>query len=276
MENKTSQTPATQTPQQANIAKMRAVLDNVSIKKQFENALGKESAPFIASVMEIYSSDSNLTVCDPNLVIREALKAAVLKLPVIRSLGQAYIIPYKKKGIPTPTFIIGYKGLVQLAIRSNQYRTINADVVYDGELQKVDKISGEIAFEGKKKSDKVIGYFAYIELKGGFTKTLYMTKENIDAHAKKYSKVWGHKDGLWETNYDEMALKTVLRNLLSKWGLLSVEMISYLEQGDDIALNDIKDEEPDHNGKKVITTDVTFEEVNTKETAPIEEEGPGY
>jgi len=285
--NAQSQPPAIQpTPTQTNIARMRSVLDNVSIKKQFENALGKESAPFIASVMEIYSSDSKLIACNPDLVVKEALKAAILKLPVIKALGHAYIVPYNKNvkkddgtwgKVAIPTFIIGYKGLIQLAIRSGQYETINADVVYKGELQLVDKISGEIAFKGNRTSDDIEGYFAYFKLLNGFSKTLYMSKDNLEAHAKKYSKTWGLKDGVWETNRDEMALKTVLRNLLTKWGLLSIEMISVVAQDEDFNEDEEHKNEPGGNGKSLIATDVQYEDVNaTPKEAEVKEEDPGY
>jgi recombination protein RecT len=249
-------TPAQQTPQQANIAKMRAVLDNINVKKQFQNALGEASGPFIASITEIYSSDTSLTACDPNLVIKEALKAATLRLPVIRSLGHAYIVPYKRKGVPIPTFVIGYKGLIQLAIRSGAYRTMNADVVYDGELEKVNKTTGEINFEGERTGDTVIGFFAHLELKSGFTKTLYMTKKDIENHAKKYSPSWGMKGGVWESNFEEMALKTVTRGLLSKWGILSIEMMTALA-------SDAEESTPEQE-EAVITTEVTYEDVTVE------------
>ena len=105
-------------------------------------------------------------------------------------------------------------------MRTGQYKFINADVVYDGEVSTVNKLTGEIDFTGDKKSDKIVGYFSYIELLNGFSKTLYMTKEKVDAHAKKYSKSFGANGSPWTVNYEEMALKTVLKGLLGRYGYL--------------------------------------------------------
>lgn len=177
---------------------LKNMLSAPSVVEQFKNALAKNSSTFIASIIDLYNSDSNLQLCEPKAVVMEALKAAVLKLPINKALGYAYIIPYNnsKKDPKTggyvkvmePTFQLGYKGYIQLAERSNQYRTINADVVYEGELRKVNKLTGEIAFDGDKTSDKVVGYFCYFELLNGFSKTLYMTVEQMATHAKRYSK----------------------------------------------------------------------------------------
>lgn len=166
------------------------------------------------------------------------MKAAVLKLPINKSLGFAYIISYnnnKKQGdgswqkVATPTFQIGYKGYIQLAMRTGQYKFINADKVFEGELRNVNKLTGEIDFSGTRTSDKAVGYFAYIEMINGYSKTLYRTTEDITAHAKRFSKSYGSKSSPWETDFDAMALKTVLSNLLSHYGFLSVEMIGAIE-----------------------------------------------
>ena len=230
---------------------LTGMLSAPSVMKQFENALGKSANAFLASIIDLYNGDTNLQECEPAEVVKEALKAAILKLPINKSLGFAYIIPFnnsikvngawtKKK---TPTFQVGYKGYIQLAMRTGQYRTINADVVYEGELQKVSKLTGEISFEGEKSSDKIIGYFCYFELLNGFSKTLYLTVENIANHAKKYSKGLDKdipvetliklanlpfnpedKKVGWMGNFHGMAIKTVIRLLLSKYGYLSIEM----------------------------------------------------
>ena len=147
---------------------LKSMMNAESVQEQFKNALGKNSATFVASVIDLYNGDSNLQLCNPKQVVMEALKAATLHLPINKALGYAFIIPFKnskkdEKGnwikVYEPTFQMGYKGYIQLAMRTGQYRTINADVVYDGELRKVNKLTGEIAFDGERKSDKVIGYF---------------------------------------------------------------------------------------------------------------------
>ena len=240
---------------------LTGMLSAPSVMKQFENALGKSANAFLASIIDLYNGDTNLQECEPAEVVKEALKAAILKLPINKSLGFAYIIPFnnsikvngawtKKK---TPTFQVGYKGYIQLAMRTGQYRTINADVVYEGELQKVSKLTGEISFEGEKSSDKIIGYFCYFELLNGFSKTLYLTVENIANHAKKYSKGLDKdipvetliklanlpfnpedKKVGWMGNFHGMAIKTVIRLLLSKYGYLSIEMQEALANDDEV------------------------------------------
>ena len=199
---------------------LKSVLSADSVKQQFINAMGNTAPSFTASIIELFGSDKYLQNCDPNAVIKEALKAAILKLPINKSLGFGYIIAYNN----APTFIIGYKGLIQLAIRSGQYKNINAGVVYEGEFKGIDKISGTLDINGVKESDKVVGYFAYIEMLGGFSKTLYSTKEDVIKHAKKYSKSFSSSSSAWSTDFDAMATKTVLRNLLTHYGLLSIEM----------------------------------------------------
>jgi recombination protein RecT len=232
------------------IDRLKAALYAPSIQQQFENALRDHKDAFVASVIDLYNSDNGLQECDPTALILEALKAATLKLPINKALGFAYIVKFNNSvkqadgswlKVPTPTFIPGYKGYIQLAMRTGQYETINADVVYEGELGKIDKLTGKIEFDGEKKSDKIIGYFAHFELLNGYKKTLYVELDDIAKFAKRYSpsikgdnkvtveslKKLAGKDptGIgWTGNFDSMALKTVLRNLLSKFGYLSVEM----------------------------------------------------
>lgn len=266
MSNQTNQAavPATQaanggavhkTPKKVDV--LKGILKADSVQEQFRNALGKNSSAFVASVIDLYNTDKNLQECNPTQVVMEALKAAVLKLPISRALGCAYVVAYKNKKkitdpqtgldkwvkVPEPTFQLGYRGYIQLAMRTNQYRTINADAVYEGELRKVNKLTGEIAFDGEKTSDKVVGYFCYFELLNGFSKTLYMTVNQMAVHAKRYSKGLGSdvtveqlenlaklpvapdsKSVGWMGNFHGMAYKTVIRLLLSKYGYLSIEM----------------------------------------------------
>lgn len=290
---------------------LKNMLNAPSVMEQFQNALAKSAPTFVASVIDLYNGDSNLQQCEPKEVVMEALKAAVLKLPINKALGYAYIIPFNnsvKITDPTgkevwtkkmvPTFQMGYKGYIQLAMRTGQYRTINADAVYEGEIRKVNKLTGEIAFDGERKSDKTVGYFCYFELLNGFSKTLYMTVEQMANHAKRYSK--GLKkdttvEGLialadlpmavesktvgWLGNFHGMALKTVIRILLSKYGYLSIEMQQAIE-------NDYADEERDDamrsnasaNTQTFEVNDVQYEDVSGADGSQSEssEEDPGY
>lgn len=240
----------------------KQLLDNGSMRKMFTDAMGKNAGSFITSMIEMYKGNGDLQKCDPTAVVMECVKAATLHLPIERSLGFAWIIPYKitvKTKDPTtgfehydkvmkPTFQLGYRGLIQLAMRTGMYKFLNADEVYEGELRSINKLTGEIDLNGVRTSDTVVGYFAYLELITGFRKTLYMTVEQMAAHAKKYSKSIKNEvkvtdliplaqiltptgDGVgWMANFNGMAEKTVTRNLLSKYGYLSTELsqaISY-------------------------------------------------
>jgi recombination protein RecT len=270
---------------------LKSVLNAPSVQGQFQNALGSNSNSFVASIIDLYNTDKSLQTCNPSQVVMEALKAAVLKLPINRALGYAYILPFKNKGVLTPTFIIGYKGLIQLAMRTGQYRYINADVVYEGEIAGKDKLTGSIDFTGQKKSDKVIGYFAHIELLNGFRKTLYSTVEEIAKHAKMYAptlkfskditveslaKLAGKEPtGIgWTNSFDDMAIKTVLRELLSKYGYLSIEMQSAIVQ--DVE-TDIRAER-DNAIQDVVAEEVIMEEAFSEDNEEPEkkEEEPPY
>lgn len=268
------------------VDKLRSVLEADSVAQQFKDVLKDNSGTFVASLIELYNGEPALQACDQKLLVGEALKAASLKLPINKALGFAYIVCFKNSvcvdgkwvKVPTPTFIIGYKGLVQLALRSGQYKNINADLVYEGELRKVNKLTGEIDFEGERKSDKVVGYFCHFELLNGFSKTLYMTVEQVATHAKKYSK--GLKEGVtvsdlmglsdlpvlasskavgWLGNFNGMGLKTVTRLLLSKYGYLSVEMQAAIVA--DMKSENIEDKVSDEIDNSGATVDVGFEEI---------------
>lgn len=255
------------------VQKMKSIINADSVQEQFRNAL-KDGAPlFIASLIDIYSNDKYLQQCPPQAVIMEALKAATLKLPINKNLGFAYIVPYKNE----PQFQIGYKGYIQLAMRTGQYKYINADVVYEGELKGYDKVTGEIDLSGEAKSSKVIGYFAYIETVNGFKKLLFWTKEKVLAHAKRYSKSFNSKSSAWQTNFDEMALKTMLRNLLSKYGVMSVEMMNAFtaDSADERTPEaQVEDEIRENANSEVI--DIQATPVEPEEEGEITFEGPGF
>lgn len=230
---------------------LSSMLNAESVQAQFRNALGEHKDTFVASIIDLYNADKSLATCKTADIVKECLKAATLKLPINKALGFAYVVVYNNSvknadgswsKVPTPTFILGYKGYIQMAMRTGQYRTINADVVYDGELVKGNKLTGEIRLDGEKKSDKVVGYFCHFELLNGFSKTLYVPVDEMAAYAKKYSPSVGRNTTVqqliekanapmsdkkqvgWEGNFNDMAIKTVVRRLLSKYGYLSVEM----------------------------------------------------
>lgn len=231
---------------------LKSVINAPSVQSQFGNALGEHKDAFVASLIDLFTGDKSLQACQPASIVAEALRAATLRLPLNKALGFSYIIVFNNNvknpdgtwtKVPTPTFIPGYKGYIQLAMRTGQYKTINADFVYEGELRKVNKLTGEIAFDGEKKSDKIVGYFCYFELLNGFSKTLYVSVEDMANYALRYSPSFKGKNKPqvedlikaaqtnqastkvgWEGNFNDMGLKTVVRRLLSKYGYLSVEM----------------------------------------------------
>jgi recombination protein RecT len=212
----------------AKVDQFKGLLNNQTIRAQLKNSLKENAGAFMSSMIDLYASDATLQQCDPEKVALECIKAASLKLPINKALGFAYVVPFK--GVPT--FMIGYKGLIQLAQRTGQYRTINADAVYEGELAGGDKLTGEIDLTGEKVSDKVVGYFAYIALINGFEKTLYMTKAEVEEWAKRYSPSYNSNYSPWKTEFDKMAQKTVIRRLISTYGAMSMEMQNVIAEDD--------------------------------------------
>lgn len=204
----------------AKIDQFKGVLNSQTIRAQLKNSLKDKSGAFLSSMIDLYSTDTTLQNCNPEKVALECVKAAALDLPLVKSLGYAYVVPYKN----VPTFTIGYKGLVQLAQRTGQYKIINADIVYEGELRGFDKLSGIPDITGERISDKVVGYFAYFKLLNGHEHVYYMSKEEMEKYGERYSPSYNSSSSPWKKEFDKMAMKTVLRQLLSKWGPTSTEM----------------------------------------------------
>ena len=205
--------------------KISAWLGREDVRQKFVAVLDKHADSFISSLLALVNETPQLAnIAEPATVMTAALQAATLKLPINKNLGFAHIVPYKGKA----QFQMGWKGFVQLAERTGQYKTIHAGVVYEGQVKDIDFITGQI-IKGEKISNKVIGYVAYIEMVNGFSKTFYMTKEEMQEHAKKYSQAYaydlqrGYKNSPWSTNFDAMATKTVLKLLIGKYGIMSVD-----------------------------------------------------
>lgn len=206
---------------------VKQLLSADAVKAKFDDVLGKKAPQFTTSLINVVNSNYQLKNADANSVIASALVAASLDLPVNPSLGYMYIIPYGGTAQPQ----IGYKGYIQLAQRSGQYKHLNAIPVYEGELKGWNPLTEEVVYEpnqDRDTDDQPIGYLGYMELLNGFSKTVYWTHKQIDDHRREFSKSGG-KDkpkGVWADHYDAMALKTVLRNLLTKWGPMTVDMQS--------------------------------------------------
>lgn len=210
---------AGQTP--AITSNVKGLMDSPAVKKRFEEVLCERAPQYMSSIVNLVNSDVNLKKCEPMSVIASCMVAATMDLPVDKNLGYAWVVPYGTKA----QFQMGYKGYIQLALRTGQYKAINVVEIREGELISWNPLSEEVEIDfTQRKSDKVIGYAGYFKLLNGFEKTVYWSKEDIEAHAKKFSKTYNFKNGVWQTDFDSMAKKTVLRNILSKWGILSIEM----------------------------------------------------
>jgi len=204
--------------------------------KFLEDNLREKRSEFVSNLIALCDNDDNLKECDPSKLMLCAMNATALNLPLNKNLGFAYIIPYK--GVPS--FQIGYKGLIQLAIRSGAYEFLNACDVREGEITR-NKITGEIKFLGEKPEAKIIGYLAYLKLNTGFSASLYMTEAEMEAHAIRFSKMYQYDKANKKTSSKwsdplarpKMALKTVLKGLLGTYGVLTTDLRTAFEKDDE-------------------------------------------
>lgn len=191
------------------------------VKKKFEELLGKKSTGFITSVMQVVNGNNYLQKASPESIFNAAAMAATLDLPINNNLGLAWIVPYGQSA----QFQMGWKGFVQLAQRTGQYKSINVTDVYENQFKTYNRLTEELDADFTQVgTGAVVGYVAYFKLLNGFEKTSFWTIEEVKRHGVKFSKTFNQKGGVWESNFDAMAKKTVLKNTLSKWGLLSIEM----------------------------------------------------
>lgn len=192
-------------------------------QKKLRAVLGDNSNAFMVSLMNLYNND--LVGVDPQTTLNAAFIAAALKLPIEKNLGFAYIIKYGDKA----QFILGYKGLIQLALRSGGVKKLNAIPIKEKQIKSFNPLTEEIEFDMTEKGGETIGYAAYMELSNGFSKIIYMSKEEIEEHAYKFSqtykadKKYNKSNSVWAKNFDEMAMKTVIKKVL-KFAPLSTEM----------------------------------------------------
>lgn len=199
---------------------INGIFQREDVKTKIAEMLGKKSTAFITSVLSVVQNNSYLKNAKPETVYASAMVAATLDLPINPNLGMAYLIPYGDQC----QFQIGYKGLIQLCLRSGQFKTISACPIYEGQLVSENPLTGYVFDFAKKTSDKVIGYAAYFSLINGFEKNDYWTVEQVKQHGKKFSKTFSSKGGVWEKDFDAMAKKTVLKLLINTYAPKSVEM----------------------------------------------------
>jgi recombination protein RecT len=205
---------------------IKSFFDRDIVKAKLQELVGKNAASFTTSVLQIANSNTMLINADPVSVFNAACMAATLNLPINNNLGFAYIVPFKnnKENKIEAQFQLGYKGFIQLAQRSGQFKTISASPVLDGQLISENPLTGYEFDWSIKTSDKVIGYVAYFKLLNGFEAWFYMSDADVKKHAGKYSQTFKKGYGVWKDQYDAMAIKTVLKLLLSKQAPLSIEM----------------------------------------------------
>lgn len=201
-----------------------------AVKANVESVVGaKDSQRFISSVVSAVQTNPSLAECSNSSILSAALLGHSLNLPQSPQIGMFYLVPFKNKTGTEATFQLSYRGMLQLAMRSGQYKAINVTDIRDGELVSYNPIEDSYDFEpetdiNKRMNLAIVGYYAYFEMINGFKKGIYWSKEQIEAHAKKYSATYRKGVGLWTTDFDAMAKKTLLRQLISKWGIMSVEM----------------------------------------------------
>lgn len=235
------------------------------IKNKVQEVLGQRSNQFITTVLQIASSNDLLSKSDPVSILNAAMVAATLDLPINQNLGFAYIIPFNQKQKDgsyktVAQFQLGYKGFIQLAQRSGQFKTISATPIYDGQLIESNPLTGFKFDFTAKKSDIVIGYAAYFELLNGFQKTLYMTVDEMKQHGLKFSQTYKKGYGLWKDDFDSMAQKTVIKLLLSKFAPLSIEMQKAIitDQG---IVNDLKGDNVTYDDHEEVKVDKEQERI---------------
>ena len=205
-----------------------------AVKKKINEMIGgQDGQRFITSIISAVSTNPALAECEHASILSSAMIGEALKLSPSPQLGQYYLVPFNdnKLGRKVATFQLGYKGYIQLAIRSGHYRKLNVVAIKEGELVKYDPMNEEIEInliedDEKRESAKTIGYYAMFEYLNGFRKTMYWSKKKMEGHATKYSKAYAAKKGysFWEKDFDGMGFKTMIRQLISKWGIMSIDM----------------------------------------------------
>lgn len=270
------------------VQQVKMLLGDDNVKKRFSDVLGKKAPQFMASIVNVVSASPQLKACDANSIMAASFVAASFDLPIDSNLGFAALVPYKKRFKNPQTkeweskdlaqFQMMYKGFVQLAIRTGQYEKMNCSEVYEDEILSYNPITGECEFvtdfsqthqRDNGEIDKIVGYYGWFRLGTGFTKELYMSKNEVLNHAKKYSQSYrndlnyNNQNSNWSTNFDAMAKKTVIKLLLSKWGILSIEMQRAITD-DQKTFDEDGNEEYGDNQPDVIEAEDPFAQIEDK------------
>ncbi len=272
---------------------MGAYLTSDAVKNQINEVVGgKNGQRFISAVVSAVNNNPALQDCTNQSILSAALLGEALKLSPSPQLGQYYMVPFndKEKG-KVAQFQLGYKGYIQLAIRSGQYKKLNVLAIKEGELVRFDPLNEEIevnliADEEERENAKTIGYYAMFEYVNGFRKAMYWSRAKMEAHALKYSNGYRAKKGytFWERDFDGMAYKTMLRQLISKWGIMSIDMQmaldsdmaviredgskDYVEIDDDVVIDaEVVSDDTNQASKPAITTEVNQKPASAAQSA---------
>jgi len=257
---------------------LTAYLTQDAVKTQINNIIGgKDGSRFISSIVSAVSTNPALQECTNNSIVSGALLGESLKLSPSPQLGHYYLVPFnnRQQGTKEAQFQLGYKGYIQLAIRSGQYKKLNVMAIKAGELIAFNPLDEEIEINlikdfNERENAETIGYYAFFELTNGFRKAIYWSKEQMEAHATKYSTGYKAHKGytFWEKNFDGMAYKTMLRQLISKWGIMSIDMMKAFDG--DMAVMD--GESPNYVDNQPDEFPETKEEVKVEATEAQAEE----
>lgn len=262
---------------------LTAYLTNDAVKNQINNVIGgKNGDRFISSIVSAVQTNSALQECTNPSILSAALLGESLKLSPSPQLGQYYMVPFNnnKKGFKEAQFQLGYKGYIQLAIRSGQYKKLNVLAIKEGELVRFDPLNEEIEVnliedEEAREEAPTVGYYAMFEYTNGFKKVMYWSKKKMEAHALKYSKGYKAKKGytFWEKDFDAMAYKTMLRQLISKWGIMSIDMQSAMDVDMAVIHEDgTKDYADMENDENVVADQEIHESEVSEEPQQVKEE----
>lgn len=265
---------------------LTAYLTSDAVKSQINKVIGGANGDrFVSSIISAVQANASLKDCTSPSIVSAALLGYSLKLSPSPQLGQYYLVPFynRKKGLSEAQFNLGYKGYIQLALRSGQYKKLNVLAIKEGELINYNPLDEEIEVkliddEEERENAKTIGYYAMFEYLNGFKKTMYWSKAKMESHALKYSQGYKAKKGytFWEKDFDSMAYKTMLRQLISKWGIMSIDMQSALdsdmgvikEDGTVDYVDNVTEESVEDN----VVADTTTEEVKEDKKAAAKTE----
>ncbi len=265
------------------VAKIKSYLADIDVRKRLGDTLGKRAGAFGNSIINVVKNSKQLQNCTPDSVMCAAMVAATMNLPIDPALGYAAIVPYKS----TAQFQLMYKGIIQLCIRSGQYAKIHNSEVYGDEIKAYNPLTGELKFNDPEtykmrnegKLENVVGFYAYFKLVSGFEVSAYMTKEEVMSHAKRFSKAYQYdlaqkkRSSVWSTDPQAMGRKTVLKMLLTKYGVMSIEMQdAFVAEHEDFESAQDKADKTIKNEAGSEPIDAAFEEQDAETAAKVQEQ----